>query len=287
MTTAYRNLDRVVLEQLGAYHARQAEQRDAIDAARDVLASRTGYAVAGGAATALGILMFLVAFTPWRNVATAIMGGGWLAGLLLVFVARDRVLTRTASALWRGPALTGNPHADLVYLQNHDPLEELRAHARRWEHASAALPITSLVLLTPMTLHWVVKAAADAGEGRGAASQGFATWIAAGALYFGLAHIALAGHAFVWTRSLVHRPAAAVCHGVHGAWMKALALAVIAAFVPVVFSDTATPMGAFFEFGPSMLVPPALVTATGLAFVPHMYWLSARRIHAERQRLGD
>ncbi len=286
MTTAYRSLDPVVLERLGAYHARQAEQHDAIDAAREVLASRTGYAVAGGAATAFGIVMFLVAFTPWRNVATAMMGGGWLAGLLLASLARDRVLTHTATALWKGPALTGDPHADLVYLQNHDPLEELRARARRWEHGSAALPITSLVLLTPMTLHWVVKAVADAGEGR-AASQEFATWIAAGAVYFGLAHIALAGHAFVWTRSLLQRPTAAVCNGVHGAWMKALALAVIAAFVPVVFSDTATPTRAFFEFGPYMLVPPALVTATGLAFVPHMYWLTARRIRAERQRLGD
>jgi hypothetical protein len=283
MTTAYRSLDPIVLDRLGAYHARQAAQRDAIDAARKVLATRAGWAVGGGAASVCGMAMFLAALAPWRS-APVLLGGSWLAWFLLLPVVRDRVLVHTAMALWKGPALTGDPHVDLVYLQEHDPLEELRARARRWEHASAALPMIGLVMLAPLTLHWIVKTIGDVGDGE-AAAEGFATWIAADATYFGLAHAALLTHAVVWTRSLRARPTATVCDGVHTAWMKALALAVIAAFVPAVFIDGANP--GFLAFAPYMPGPPVLAAVSGLAFVPHMYWLTARRVRAERQRLGD
>jgi hypothetical protein len=278
MTTAYRSLDPVVQEQVRQFHARRVETRDAIDVAREVLATRAGYAVAGGAATVFGILMFPAAFAPSRGIATLILGGGWLASMLLVSAVRECMLLRTASSLWKSPPLTGDPHVDLAYLQDHDPLETMRARARRWEHASAALPMTGLALLAPLTIHWLVKAVADAAEGRGASTaEEFGSWIALSALFVGLAHIMLATHAFVWTRSLRRRSTAAVGDSVHAAWMTALGLAVFAGFVP----------SAFCGVEALALLPPLLVAITGLTFVPFMYWATARRVRADRERLGD
>jgi hypothetical protein len=54
MVTVYRSLVPVVDERVAQFHARQAHERDAIDVARRVLATRVGLTLGGGTAIAFG-----------------------------------------------------------------------------------------------------------------------------------------------------------------------------------------------------------------------------------------
>jgi hypothetical protein len=163
MVTAYRSLVPIVEERVGQFHARQAHERDAIDAARGILATRAGFTLAGGTVIAFGIVMSPAAFAPsGLGILTA---GAWMAAIATPFVVRRYVLWRTACELRDEPALTGDPHVDLRYLKGLDPLRELRRRARRWEHASVALPLLSLLLLVPLTFEsFVVAVAETAGD---------------------------------------------------------------------------------------------------------------------------
>ncbi len=278
MTTAYRSLDPVLQERLREYRERQQRERDTIDAARRVLAKRIGLALAGGSAAAFGVLMFLDTLGPWRDDAPLLLGAGWIAGAMAMALGRAIVLAREASALAAGPVLTGDAHVDLARLDRLDPQSDLRRRAARWEHASAALPMLGLSLLTPLTLHWTLATIHAACRG-GVSASDFAAWIALSTLFVGFAHVALMGHSLVWARSLRRQPTASLRTGVHKAWITALVVATSASFLP----------GAFFinDVGPSILLPPVIVAATGLAFIPLMYWATVRRLAAERSRLGD
>jgi hypothetical protein len=278
MTTAYRSLDLVLQERLREYRERYERERDAIDAARRVLAKRIGLALAGGSAAAFGVLMFLDTLGPWRDEATFVLGAGWLAGGMAMALGRAIVLSREASALAAGPVLTGDTHVDLARLDRLDPRGDLRRRASRWEHASAVLPMLGLSLLTPLTIHWALATIQAAYRGGGSPSD-FSTWIALSAFLVGFAHVALVVHSLIWASSLRRRPTANLRAGVHKAWIRALGIATFAAFLP----------GALFvkDVGPSILLPPLIVAATGLAFIPLMYWATVRRLAAERSRLGD
>jgi hypothetical protein len=278
MTAAYRDLDPVLQARLTKFRERQERERGAIDAARRVLAIRVGLAWAGGTVTAFGVLMFLVALGPWKGEAALLMGGGWVAGAVAMVIGRARVLSREAAALAAEPVLTGDTHADLAHLDGIDLPTAMRERARRWEWASTACSLVGLSLLSPLTLHWAVGtfiAACHGGESGG----GFGEWVALSAGFVGLAHIALVVCTLVWSRALLRRPTGLLQAGVHRAWMKALGAAIAASLVP----------GVFFikDVGLLALMPALLVAATGVAFVPLMYWVTARRLTSERSRLGD
>ncbi len=278
MTTAYRSLDPVLQERLREYRERYERERDAIDAARRVLAKRIGLALAGGSAATFGVLMFLAVLGPWRDETSFLLGAGWIAGGVAMALGRAIVLSREASALAAGPVLTGDTHVDLARLDRLDPRGDLRQRAGRWERASAALPMLGLSLLTPLTLHWTVGTILAAFR-RPVSMSDFAAWIALSALLVGLAHVALVVHSIVWASSLRRRPTANLRAGLHKAWITALGIATLASLLP----------GAFFveDVGAAVLLPPLIVAATGLAFVPLMYWATVRRLAAERSRLGD
>ncbi len=278
MTTAYRSLDPVLQERLREYRERQERERDAIDAARRVLAKRVGLAVAGSSAAAFGVLMFLAALGLRRDEAPLFLGAGWIAGGVAMALGRAIVLSREASALAAGPVLTGDTHVDLAVIDRLDPRNDLRRRASRWERASVALPMLGLSLLTPLTLHWTLATIHAASRG-GVSPSDFSAWIALSAFFVGLAHVALVVHSLIWASSLRRRPTANLRIGVHRAWITALGMATGASLLP----------GTLFvsDVGPSVLLPPLIVAATGLAFIPLMYWATARRLAAERSRLGD
>jgi hypothetical protein len=156
MITVYRSLVPVVEERVAQFHARQAREHDAIDAARGILATRAGFTLAGGTAIAFGIVMGPAAVAP--SGLAILTAGAWIAAIVTPFVVRPYVLWRMACRLRDEPALTGDPHVDLMYLKGLDPLGELRARARRWEHASVALPFMSLLLLVPLTFECIIVA---------------------------------------------------------------------------------------------------------------------------------
>jgi hypothetical protein len=278
MTTAYRSVDPILQERLTQLRARRVRERDDIDAARRVLAARVGLALAGGTTSAFGILMFLSAAGPWKGAATLLLGGGWVAGGVTMALGRAWVLSREARALEAGPALTGDAHVDLAHLDGFDPRTELRERARRWERASATYPLVGLAIVAPLTLHGVVGVLGGAHEGTLGAEQ-FGAWIGLSAVFAGLAHVALGVHCAVWARALRSRPTASLRLGVRRAWMTALALAVAGSLAPGAL--LAADVGIF------SLLPALIVAVTGLAFVPLMYWATARRIAGERARLGD
>ncbi len=172
MVPAYRSLVPIVEERVGQFHARQAHERDAIDAARRILATRAGLTLAGGTAIAFGIVMGPAALAP--SGLAILTAGAWIVAIVTPFVVRRYVLWRTACELRDEPALTGDPHVDLMYLKRLDPLGELRARARHWEHASVALPLMSLLLLVPLTFEWLLGAVAGTGHRFGPGPMVFA-----------------------------------------------------------------------------------------------------------------
>lgn len=174
--------------------------------------------------------MSLAALSALAKAATLFMAARWIAAAAAMAIGRAAVLSREASALAEGPALTGDTHVD--------------------EKA-----------------------------GRGVSAKDFGRWIALSVIFVGAAHVALVVHSLFWTIALRRQPTASLRAGVHKAWITALGTATLASFLPGILFVSGV--------GASALLPPVIVAATGLAFVPLMYWATARRLTAERARLGD
>ena len=138
----------------------------------------------------------------------------------------------------------------------------------RLEVASVAAPLVGIALLTPLLQHlaiWFVFASGEAAEGLSA----FDRWNALSLVFAGPAHVALVVYALYFACKLSGwrdgRPRD--FDGGFSAW----GFTSIAGLVP----------GALL-----FLIPPAIVSATGLLFVPATFWAAEKLIARERDAVG-
>jgi hypothetical protein len=288
MTVAYRNLDAVVEERIVRFRARRAAERPADDCVKRVFAARKARIAAGAVGLATGLALFVWALGSLHSLQwmgreceatnTYILVGAWLALGISGELARGLARRRARLELGREPVASGDTHTDLARIDAEDPLRELRCKGSKLEGCSTALPLAAASLLAPLTLHGLVATALCWANRTSLTAADFGGWIAASALLVGLAHLALLVQVVLWGRSLRGRETSRLRHNIHIAWARTLAVTTGAALVPAIV----------FAPGGNLLVllPAALVAATGLAFVPWLFVFTARRLEQERAALG-
>ena len=273
---AYRSLEPVLRQRVAELRERRERDVMFVEVARGVASRRLGRAVGGAVGVAFGVAAFLAGLATFWNHDSPASHAMQVGSTELLLIAWPLALAAGAAARWVARALlarrarvamSGEPALDLRALEAADPLRDACDRAMAWERASAALPLAALSLLAPLTLHGVVWAGLAHGESLSSAMQDFGAWIGLSAILVGHAHLALLICAVRWAFKLRTRETAELHVGVHRAWGKALAISGATACLPGLVL---------------LAVPPLLVVATGLLFVPLMYVCTARTLTRER-----
>ncbi|HEV8324437.1 MAG TPA: hypothetical protein VG389_22655 [Myxococcota bacterium] len=237
-------------------------------AVRAVYARRVARALGGAAATATGLAMFLAAIGRATGVLndeqragllTHVLFAGWAIGVAVYFAALPLARTWLGFLLRRALRDTRDPHADLARLERASPTRLATEHADRHELWATALPLTALVFLVPLTLHFPIGWLLDDSM----KARDFDRWIAMSAVIVGHAHLALAALCVRFARQARRRPLASL----RRAGWKAYGITVAVSAVPGV---------ALFA------LPPVIVALTGLIPVPCMF--AAAHAVLERER---
>lgn len=241
----------------------------ALRAIVDARVARVAGGIAGlaGAATMIGAAAF-----GDSTAATEALVLGALA-LPLSWVAA-RLGLRATRALHRvppEPELTGQLDRDLARIDESDVRRQVRAilsRADRLELASVALPIAGITFLLPLFLHFLFATAVwheDARE--------FTQWIRVSLVIVGHAHIALAILGYRFARKLHQQDDAALARlRVHREWAKSWGITIGVSCLPGIVL---------------ICVPPLLVAATGIVFIPFMFIAMHQAIVGERSRLAS
>ena len=274
---AYRSLEPVFRQRLAELRERRDRDALLVDLARRVGERRVGRTIGGGVGVALGGAAFAVAIASFmcpagldgraRVASTILLLVAWPAALLCGATARlvARVLVADAPV-----ALSGNPSIDLARLEAADPLRQAWEVAMRWERTSAALPMAALSLVAPLTIHWLVWSLFSRSFPDASKLQDFGWWIGISGILVGHAHLALLVGAVRWARRLRACPTVALRSDLTASWGLALLVSAGVACLPGVVL---------------LAIPPILVLATGLLFVPWMFMAMARSIERERLAL--
>jgi hypothetical protein len=285
MTVAYRNLDAVVEERIARFRSRRAGERPADDRVRRVFAARKARIAAGAVGTAAGLALFVGALASLPSIGgercatnAYILGGAWVALGISGELARCVARRRARLELRREPVASGDTHTDLARVAAADPLRELRSTGSKLEVCSTALPLAAASLLAPLTLHGLVALAVCWSTGTSFRAADFGRWIAASAGLVGLAHLALLIQVVLWARSLQGRETSQLRQKIHATWARTLAVTTVVALVPAI--------GFARDGNALVLIPAMLVAATGFAFVPLLFLVTARRLEHERAVLG-
>jgi hypothetical protein len=297
MLGAYRNIDAIIEDRLARFHVRRTQEQEASDAVAQVFAARRGRIVGGMAGIVCGGLVFLSSLIipvapyiidlPPRSqgaLSTYLLAGSGMAAFLVAAVTRRTARGHAASGLRQEPALTGDGPEDLARIEKADPLGDLRARANALETKSIALPLAALALLAPLTIHAVLALGISVingqlvVDGQWLRAADFTSWIALSAIFVGLAHLTLVLRMVLWARSLRRRETSSLGKGVHSAWAVTLLITAVAAFVPGVFVAT--------DAEALSLIPPLIVLATGISFLPFAHVAAVRRLARERAALA-
>jgi hypothetical protein len=279
--SAYRSVEAVVrerIELLGAERETEAYRR-AFHMGRSVAIMRIARAAGGATGAVFGVAVFALGLfelgegppygrSELRDALVATLLLGWVfaaaAFLLWYSAASWRLATSPPPVAISGGATDS---AALERLERSDPLGAMRSLASRWEFAGAALPMVAVTLLAPLTLHAAVAAVLFPQEFM--VDLGF--WIALSALLVGHAHLALVIALLLWVRSFRWRLPEEVHASVGRSWARGLVAAVVTACLPGIVL---------------IGIPPLISLATGLAFVPFMYGMTAKALVVERERLS-
>jgi hypothetical protein len=285
MVLAYRSDEDVLQARLGALlDERSVEVARTSDQLRDVYARRmartvTGSVAAiGGAAVLLGgaahcLLRGSWFFGPLQHssaVLTPILLGSMAATALAYLPAYDLAKHSFNRALEGDLSLSGSARIDLVRVERAQPRRIARRLIEAGERASASLPLLGAALLAPLAIHFLVVLFFSAGH-LARELGAFDGWIGMSAPTAGFAHLVLAILAVRFgnkvgeksTEELAAKPA-------QEGW-SALKITALAGLVP----------GAVL-----ILIPPILISVTGLLFIPLSYYAVTRSIVRERQALA-
>jgi hypothetical protein len=187
-------------------------------------------------------LLVLLIPTPWLLAAAAAVAA--------------KVLSRRFLAARYGRFVAGeDPWRDLARLARRAAPSTLRQRASALETASVVWPLVGLALVLPISIHAIV------GELFGVGWD-FSRWIGLSAIVAGPAHVALVVCALLYARRL--RKSALPINGWPG-W-RAFAITTGVSVVP---------------FG-IWVLPPLLVAATGLLFIPWSFEWVGRAVERER-----
>jgi hypothetical protein len=252
---------------------REAELADAWPEVARVHARRVGRIAAGWLAISGAVL--LVALAAWRFVdgsssaikltpvllgSVALVPIAWLVGWTLARVALRRVRGQ-------GLALTGNAIVDLAQLDHDTRRTALLQRVSRLESASVAAPLAGWALLTPLSLHLIIGATAASSWTDCVTS--FDRWIDASLVLTGPAHITLAllGWRYAsklraWDHEREDAPG--------GGW-AAWGWTILASCVPGIIA---------------IGIPPVIVAATGVLFIPATFTFMRWRVSQERFALA-
>jgi hypothetical protein len=274
MVLAYRSDEDVLQARLGGLLAsRSVEMASVGDAVRGIYSRRVARAVAGGVAAAGGLAtlvsgaircidtrsLFGHDVRPGDGRLTAALVGSMIAGALAYAPARHLARRAFDRSMHKALSLSGNARIDLVRMERAQPRRLARDLIARNEASSAALPLVAAALVAPLALHlvvWLLSSLNGAWPRIGA----FDAWIAMSApiaLLAALFGMRLRGKS---TAELRIKPA-------QEGWF-ALGITCVAGMMP----------GALL-----ILIPPILIGATGLVFIPVSFYLMNRAIVRERE----
>lgn len=199
-----------------------------------------------------------------RTLLTTVLLASWpLAGgmFLLARLVAQRRFARHMLAPLGG---SGDVHADLDRMRRYDPGQHAMSLLGSMEAGSIAPLLAGVVLLLPLTIHFL------AGALIGAEIAGFDDWILASAVVVGHCHLILAVRAWRHGKRMAMASTAEILAERFDAGWKTYAIVLAASLFPGVLL---------------LFVPVILVAVTGL-FIPVIYGWSARRLAAERDLLA-
>jgi len=199
-----------------------------------------------------GLLTFtLLAIVPLALVAY----------LVARVVARAVFHRRVAAAL----TPTDDLHGDVARLERRDGEAFAADVADALERRSVSLPLIALALATPLTIHFFVWLAIRAMTDQ---VDDFDSWIKMSLILVTHCHLLLAFLGWRFARALRERPL--TTSGARAGWLSWL----------WTWASAAVP-GAVL-----VLIPVAIVFATGIVFVPLSFWAFARVARRERAQLA-
>jgi hypothetical protein len=281
MSMAYRGLDHVADARFEELAARRMEEIKELATARRVYARRVARVVGGGVGTLGAVVVFLAAIgamiaspsflntSHFDGALTYGLFGCWVAALVAYVIARVNAAFYIGAVLARPLVREGDAVHDLARLETLAPARVLERRAMPLEGWSAALPLTCLSFLMPLTLHYVVGQLLNSGPGHGLGAKDYDQWIGVSVAIVGHAHLVLAICALHFGLKLARRDTPDIAHNTSG-WLKAYGFTVLAGAIP----------GALF-----FLIPPLFVALTGIVFIPFMFIGMSNRIVGERRVL--
>jgi hypothetical protein len=240
-----------------------------------VYARRRARMFAGAAGIACALFMAISAAFR-REGLTTILQAAWVCMGAVYLFSRAAALSHVRSVLDHAFTATDSAGSDILRLEETTPQGVVRHMAERLEWWSVALPMTAISLLLPLSLHYIVAAMLRVSVPDG---RDFDGWISLSLLFVGHCHIILAYQAWRFARALRGtRDVFSVGLIADRAGWQAWGVTIASSLVAGVLLLVVVPIAGVAL----VVVAPAIVAATGLAFVPAMFSRMGRRIREER-----
>ncbi len=183
---------------------------------------------------------------------------------VVALIARTGAHVKLLSLVRRDLRRTNDTRADVERLERSAAMI-VAEHADALETRSVAAPLVGWALLAPLTLHFVVYAFMENSHSFERTVEDYDWWICASLLLTGVGHVTLAALGVRFAQRL--RASFTMGDGGTPSVWAPLMWTVLAGCVPGVIL---------------YLVPPVLVAATGLVFIPATFAAMRARVHAER-----
>lgn len=281
MIASYRDPRYAASIRLELLQEREGELREHIPNELRVIHARRAARTAGGAVAILGFAALVIVTLVWGFLPRHRVDGA--PTLTLLFTVSAALLTYALVYV-----VAGHRFDQLVlraFDVNQDELSriariesgEIRALAARVvgraESRSLSLPLAGIGLLAPLTMHLAIWIVTNAGRVTSNAwLLGFDWWIAASLALVGIAHVVLALQGARFASEAAKMPTYQLDHRSPVSGWAALGYTVVGSLLPGVFA---------------LAIPPLVVFATGIVFVPWMFWSMRRRLASERRLLED
>lgn len=247
--------------------ARRAEAAAIDPEVRRIYQRRVGRSAGGVVAIAGAVSLPVLALAAPEYLTAALLV---TAALALVALAVGRIVARArfAATVMRTITESDDLYGDVARLERGDGSALAAIVADRLERASVALPMIGLALVLPLVLHFLffISVMVPFGE-RGVST--FNDWIKMSLVLVGHSHLLLAWLAWRFAKRMRATETSRL-RLVPGGW-PAWGWSTMASALP----------GAVL-----FLIPPGIVAATGLVFIPAMYSVMRRRVAVERSALG-
>jgi hypothetical protein len=276
----YRDADealRLRRDELAA--VRQLEAASLPDAIAAVYGRRRARLDAGIAGIACAAVLAVAAAARHTGLTT-ILHASWICMAAVYFFSREASRHHVRHAVLRTFSPTAGVEEDVLRMSELRPAGVVKILAEEIEWRSVWVPMAALALVIPLTLHYLVAAGLHVSVPD---AHDFDRWISLSLLCVGHCHLVLCWQAWRFARAVQRERDSLVVGlladraGWH-AWGVTIASSVVAGLLLLMVVPVA---------GVALvIVAPAVVAATGLAFIPAMFIRMGRKIRDERLLLG-